>query len=142
MADDQIAVPLQISGLEASQGLIASTGSLLQLYIRNLIDLKALDPQCTSESAEKLPKVIWYYKVEALGPAEKVCRNSELGIGISESLEKVERLMSDIWDAYVARTTRQFDQTPHYISCKSTMELLLCVVVEMYMVTDIGMASK
>lgn len=142
MADDQIAVPLQISGLVANRGLIASTTSLLQLYIRNLIDLKSLDPQCTSESAEKLAKVIWYYKVEALEPAEKVYRNLESGVVISESLERVERLMSDIWDAYAARTTRQFDRTPHYISCKSTMELLLCLVVEMHMVTDIGMASK
>lgn len=50
--------------------------------------------------------------------------------------------MSHIWDAYEARTTRQFDRDPAYISCKSTMELLLGVVVEMYMVTDIGRASK
>lgn len=46
MAGGQVAIPLQISGLEAKPKLINATTSLLKLYIRSLVDLKDLYPQC------------------------------------------------------------------------------------------------
>lgn len=42
--------------------------------------------------------------------------------------------MKDIWTEYEARTMLPFDRDPELISCKSTMELLLCVVAETHMV--------
>lgn len=140
MAEDQLAASLKISNLHPNKKLANCVKRLLALYDRNLVDLKKLDPQCASESGEKLVKLIWYHKVEALEPAEKACHYMHDGAEIKTLIEKIELHMQNIWKEYSARNMREFDKSPKYISRKSTMELLLCIIVETQGIEILGKA--
>lgn len=140
MAKDQLAASLEISNLHPNKKLANCVRMLSALYVRNLVDLKKLDPQCVSESGEKLVKLIWYHKVEALEPAEKACRYMHDGAEIKTLIEKIELHMQNIWKDYSARNMREFDKTPKYISSKSTMELLPCIIVEKQGIESLGKA--
>lgn len=142
MAEYQIAVPLEISGLLPSPQLIASIISLSKLYVNNLVDLKELDPQCASKLGEELVKLIRYHRIEALKPAEIVCQNMKDTAAMSANMKELDIHLQDIWDAYNAQTMREFDESPEYISCKSTMELLLGVIPETQKIVNLGRASK
>lgn len=54
----------------------------------------------------------------------------------------IEHLVKNIWKVYEARTMRQLDRDPEYISCKFTMEPLLCEAVATEMLAQIGRAWK
>lgn len=140
MAEDQLAALLKISNLHPNKKLANCVKRLLALYDRNLVDLKKLDPQCASESGEKLVKLIWYHKVEALEPAEKTCRYIHDGAEIKTLIENIELHMQNIWKEYSARNMREFDKSPKYISRKSTMELLPCIIVETQRIEILGKA--
>lgn len=142
MAEYKIAVPLKISGLLPSPQLAASIKSISKRYINNLVDLKNLDPQCASESGKELVKVICYYRVEALKPAEIVCQNMEDTADISANMEELDIHLQDIWNAYNARTVRELDKYPNCISCKCSMELLLCVILESQKMVNLGRVSS
>lgn len=142
MAEYKIAVPLKISGLLPSPQLAASIKSISKRYINNLVDLKNLDPQCASESGKELVKVIWYYRVEALEPAEIVFQNMVDTAEIFANMEELDIHLQDIWNAYNARTVRELDKYPNYISCKCSMELLLCVILESQKMANLGRASS
>lgn len=130
MAEEQIAKPLQIGKLEVTNQLIGCTSLLLQLYIKNLADLRNIGPCCESESAEKLAQLIWFHKIEALEPVEESCRNNGVVSQLHHHIETIEYSMKQIFEAYRARTRQDFEKNPRYISSLSTMELLLRVVIE------------
>ena len=75
MAEEQIAGPLLTEELKDTDALIKCTSLLSQLYIRNLADLKNLDPSCKSKSWEKLAQLISFHNREALEPVEIACRD-------------------------------------------------------------------
>lgn len=77
MAEEQIAGPLLTEELKDTHALIKCTSQLSQLYIRNLADLKNLDPNCKSKSGEKLAQLISFHNREALEPVEIACRDNE-----------------------------------------------------------------
>lgn len=130
MAEEQIAGPLLTKELEVIDAIIRCTSLPPRLHIRNLADLKNLDPWCKSKSGEKLAQLIWFHNIEALEPMEKACRNNEVVSQLRHYLEIIRCPMKPIWEAYKARRRHEFETRPQFVSSLSTMELLLRMVIE------------
>lgn len=103
----------------------AQCGPWLEQTVKSTLHISGLSRLINSSANDQ----VFSAALRNLPFKEKPKSGRAVPIGTRMSTDLLVRYI-DLWEAHISRTNLVFDQDPAYVSCKSTLELLVEVVIE------------